>query len=1212
MPRSPQSTQEKKKLDNLQVALAATTRCTQAVMRASSENLLMEQVCSIVIDAGYRFCWVGAAEQDEEKSVRPLAWAGYENGYLSAVKVAWSNSKLGQGPAGKAIRTARPVVLQDLAGNSDYSPWQTEASKRGYRSSCALPLMAQGVPFGLLSIYADQPGVFGEVEMELLTNLAEILSFGITSLRERQQTEVVLGEVSELNQQVISGAREGIVVYDRELRCQMWNPFMEELTGVSAREMVGSLPFEKLPFLRQLGVEAGLQKALAGDANVSEDVPLTLPDSGRTFWVSGKHTPLRNRSGQVTGVLVTLRDVTERRKAEQALRRSEDRLRQATRASQIGMFEHDHITDTIYWSPEQRELFGFGPDEVVTIPVYLDHVYAEDREAMAEAVRRAHDPAGDGLFDVEHRIARRDGNLRWITTRSQTFFEGEGAARHKVRTVGAMLDITERKQAEAQLRASQARLSGIIHSTMDSIITVDRDQRIVLFNPAAEKMFGSTAKEMVGESLERLLPQRFRQAHAHHLDAFAQTGATTRRMGELGSLIGLRANGQEFPVEASISRVSLSGENYLTVILRDITEYKRAEDALRHSEENFRLLFEQAPDGIFIADAQGNYLDVNLAGMQLLGYSLDEVRRLTIADVVAPEEIDRIAQEVARLAGGGVVSSEWRFRRKDGSFYAGELVGRQLPDGRLVGILRNITDRKRAEQALREAEEKYRGIFEGAVIGIFQSDLSGRYLSANPAMARMLGYDSPQELLTGISDISRQVYVDPKSRAAFRLLIEQQGVVQNFERQVYRKDGSKIWISVTARAVRKDGVPIGYEGTNVDITERKLLEEQLRQAQKMEAVGQLAGGVAHDFNNILGVIIGYSDLSLGLLAADNPANRYQTQIKKAASRAVSLTRQLLAFSRRQVVFPKILDLNEVVHNSIKMLLRMVGEDIAITFQPATPIGSINADPGQVEQVLMNLVVNARDAMPSGGKIIIETGHAELDEHFASHNPGSRAGHYVVLAVSDTGCGMDENIMSQIFEPFFTTKEVGEGTGLGLSTVYGIVKQSGGYIWVYSEPGKGATFKIYFPRVAERAEKLVPSHGDAELPGGSETILVVEDDEALRELAISMLQDAGYRVIEARNAESALEIVKASEPGIDLLLTDVIMPGKTGVELVEQAKMFWPNLRSLFISGYAGDLVARRTGLIPEAAFLEKPFTRSSLLRKVYSVLHNKSAKQQSH
>jgi CheY-like chemotaxis protein len=290
-----------------------------------------------------------------------------------------------------------------------------------------------------------------------------------------------------------------------------------------------------------------------------------------------------------------------------------------------------------------------------------------------------------------------------------------------------------------------------------------------------------------------------------------------------------------------------------------------------------------------------------------------------------------------------------------------------------------------------------------------------------------------------------------------------------------------------------------------------------------------------------------------------------------------------------------------------MFLRLVGEDIEIEFRPGTLLGSIKADPGQIEQVLMNLVVNARDAMPTGGKILIETGHGELDEDYVSRHPGSHVGEQVVLAVSDTGCGMDENVQSQIFDPFYTTKAVGHGTGLGLSTVYGIVKQSDGYIFVYSEPGKGTTFKIYFPRLRDRPEPIVLSHEDAEPPRGSETILVVEDDKTLRELAVKLLQDGGYRVLEAKDPEDALRILAASEPEIDLLLTDVVMPGISGAELVRKGEVGHPNLRSLFMSGYAGDLVGRQGILMREASFLEKPLTKRSLLTKVYSVLHADSA-----
>jgi PAS domain S-box-containing protein len=644
-------------------------------------------------------------------------------------------------------------------------------------------------------------------------------------------------------------------------------------------------------------------------------------------------------------------------------------------------------------------------------------------------------------------------------------------------------------------------------------------------------------------------------------------------------------------------------------------ERKRAEEALSASEARYRRLFETAQDGILILDAHsGLIMDVNPFLVNLLDYPREEFIGKTLWDIGPFKQIQE---------------SKAAFRElQDKQYIRYENLPLETKRGRRVNVefvsnvygvngksviqcnIRDITERRRTEENLRKSEERFSKAFRKSPLAItISTEADGRYLDVNDAFLDLLGYERSDVI--GHTAAQLRFWSEPLDRSdMLRQLKEDKQVAKHHTR--YRTaTGETREAEVWAESIELDGQPCVLAITR-DVTEVGRLEAQFRQAQKMEAVGRLAGGMAHDFNNILSVIVGYSDLALGLVAPGSPVNRHLEQIKKASNHAVLLTRQLLAFSRKQVVFPKILDLNDVVHNMANMLQRMVGEDVAISFQPTTPIGSVRADPGQIEQVLMNLMVNARDAMRSGGKIVIETGHAELDEHYVSQHPGSRAGQQVVLAVSDTGCGIDESIKSKIFEPFFTTKGVGQGTGLGLSTVYGIVKQSGGYIFVYSEPGKGTTFKIYFPRVAERAEPLVQSHEEAEFPGGSETILVVEDDEPLRELAVQMLQDAGYQVIEATNAECALDIMKASKPGIDLLLTDVIMPGKSGVELLEQAKVVYPNLRSLFISGYPGDLVALRGGLVPEAAFLEKPFTKRSLLRKVHSVLQSESTKQQGH
>jgi two-component system, cell cycle sensor histidine kinase and response regulator CckA len=383
--------------------------------------------------------------------------------------------------------------------------------------------------------------------------------------------------------------------------------------------------------------------------------------------------------------------------------------------------------------------------------------------------------------------------------------------------------------------------------------------------------------------------------------------------------------------------------------------------------------------------------------------------------------------------------------------------------------------------------------------------------------------------------------------------------------------------------------------------ERKKLEQQLRQAQKMEAVGRLAGGIAHDFNNLLGVIIGYSELLEERLGQNDPLRPKAEQIKKAGQRAASLTRQLLAFSRQQMFEPKVLDLNAVVADALNMLQRLIGEDIELVTVPAPELGRIKADQGQIEQIIMNLAVNARDAMPEGGKLTITTVNAELDEVYARQHPVV-PGSYVMLAVSDTGCGMDQETQAHIFEPFFTTKEKGKGTGLGLATVYGVVKQSGGYIWVYSEPGLGSTFKIYLPRIEDTVTASDPGKGGQETARGWETVLLVEDEQSLRELAHELLEDDGYTVLEAANGADAIRVAEQHQGPIHLLMTDVVMPGIDGRKLAGRMTRSYPELKVLYMSGYTDDAIVHHGVLDPGIALLQKPFTRATLTRKLREAL----------
>jgi PAS domain S-box-containing protein len=506
-----------------------------------------------------------------------------------------------------------------------------------------------------------------------------------------------------------------------------------------------------------------------------------------------------------------------------------------------------------------------------------------------------------------------------------------------------------------------------------------------------------------------------------------------------------------------------------------------------------------------------------------------------------------------------------------------------------------------AQEGLRRSERNFRSLVTNAPYGICRCDSAGQLLDANPALLTMLGYSSAKDLL---GTYLGGLYADTQQWFELADRLRSAAPFNGLIAEWLRRDGTPTVVRVSGRTVSNGSKERTFELFAEDVTERRALEQQLRQSQKMEAVGRLAGGIAHDFNNLLMVISGYSEFLLDRLGPEAALRGPAQEIASAAVRATSLTRQLLAFSRKQMLAPKILDLNDVVTENLKLLTRVIGEDIDLVMVPATGLGAIRADAGQIEQVIMNLAVNARDAMPSGGKLTIEASNVSLDEEYSRLHASLNPGNYVMLAISDTGAGMDPETQSHIFEPFFTTKGP-KGTGLGLSTVYGIVKQSGGYIWVYSEAGKGTTFKIYFPRVAQPAESpaqvVAPAESAAAEPG-TETILLVEDEANLRYLARQFLEKQGYRVIEAADGAVAMQIAVAHEAVIHLLLTDVIMPGMNGRELAQRISEIRPNVKVLYMSGYTENVIGRNGTLDAGVRLLQKPFTLRDLKSKVREVL----------
>ena len=634
-------------------------------------------------------------------------------------------------------------------------------------------------------------------------------------------------------------------------------------------------------------------------------------------------------------------------------------------------------------------------------------------------------------------------------------------------------------------------------------------------------------------------------------------------------------------------------------------EDRRVREGKRQVEERYRWVSENIMDAVFLLDLEGHVVFTNRRGEELTGYPEAEQRGRPIWSLLAPEgaaEAQRRLQAV-RSGQGVDPSFETEVVRRDGVRVSVESnVTSVFKDGQLVGrlaVVRDISTRRRAETALRDTSQRLQTLIDAAPVAIIAMDEAWRVVLWNKSATRMLGWNEHEVLGQAVPTIP-----DHK-RAEFDAAVAQnrRGVATLYETQRRRKDGTLIdVISSTAPLVDARGRVTGSMGVLVDLAEQKQLEEQLRQSQKMEAVGQLAGGIAHDFNNLLTVIGGRTYLLLTTLPEKHPGRPNVELIQETAERAAVLTRQLLAFSRKQILALQVLDLNTIVASIERILRRLIGEHIQLVIEPSATPGWVKVDPGQMEQVILNLSVNARDAMPEGGKLTLRTQNIELDSEFVRHHVGASAGPHICLTVSDSGVGMDAKTQARIFEPFFTTKGPGHGTGLGLAMVYGVVKQSGGSIWVYSEVQKGTAFNIYLPQAAGGPDKEGRKEALKANARGSETVLVVEDDPAVRELVQTMLESRGFTVLCPETPADAESLCSAHVGNIDLLLTDMIMPGATGRTIAKQISSLRPGIKILYMSGYTDDTLIQSKGFDRGDAFLQKPFTLATLTSKVRQVL----------
>jgi two-component system, cell cycle sensor histidine kinase and response regulator CckA len=927
--------------------------------------------------------------------------------------------------------------------------------------------------------------------------------------------------------------------------------------------------------------------------------------TGQQVWVKLTVTPLWRPGEPAQYHLAVVEDITERRQIEGLLRENEMRLRSVIEHAPFGAHSYelkpgDRLVLT-HANPSAERILGI--DHAALVGHTIEEAFPGLVETEIPAVYRRL-AASEGCQELDQ-IVYHQGEIKGVYA-IQAFHTGA-----RQMTV-FFRDITEQQKAKEALRRNEERYRTLFETMAQGVVYQDAAGRVIAANPAAERILGLTLDQMRGRTSEDARWQSIHEDGSAFLGDMHPAMVACRT----GQPVQDVVMGVFNPIAKeyrwiNVNAVPVFDSGNSTVLqvyatFDDITARKRAEQTLRASEDKFYKAFQTSPDAININRlADGVYLEINRGFTAITGYTADDVRGKTSLELgiwVNPEDRNRLMDGLH--ARGEVTDFEASFRMKGGRIGLGSMSARLIEvngESCIISITRDITARKQAEA---ERERLISAIEQAAEI-IIITDSEGTIQYVNPTFERVTGYtraeavgQNPRILKSGKHDAAfyQQFWATLKRGETWwgRLINR-------------RKDGSLYTEEATISPVRDaSGKTVNYVAAKRDISEQILLQDQLAQAQKMESVGRLAGGVAHDFNNMLQVILGNTALALQDLPAGSSLRECLEEVQRSAQRSAELTRQLLAFARKQTISPRILDLNDTVAGMLKMLRRLIGEDIDLAWMPGAGLWPVKLDPSQIDQILANLCVNARDAISGAGRVTLETFNVTLDDTYVQTHPECVPGDYVMLAVSDTGRGMDTEVLEHLFEPFFTTKERGKGTGLGLATVFGIVKQNSGFINVYSELNHGTTFKIYLHRAPSEAVSP-PAEEARNLPRGCETVLLVEDEEQVLQLARRILEQHGYTVLTALAPEAALTAASRYRGIIHLLVTDVVMPRMNGKELLAQLRGLHPDIKCLYMSGYTANVIAHH-GILDEGIdFLQKPFTMQTLTWKIRELCENARA-----
>ncbi len=996
---------------------------------------------------------------------------------------------------------------------------------------------------------------------------------------------------------------EAFVILDADWNITYWNREAENVIGVKREDVLNKNLWDLFPAALDQKFHAEYQRALR------EQVPVAFEEllTPLNIWLDVRAYPTDE------GLAIYFHDITEKRAAGEALKESEERFRSVVENTPQAVFiEVDG--KFAYANPAALTLYGAkDPDELIGQPI-IDRCHPDFRKIVGERIRFLTEER-QALPMLEQALVTLAGDIRYANVTPMPFvYQGQPGA------LVFATDVTERKKADKALRESDEKFRQLASNIDDVFWIRSADMQQVLYiSPGYERIWGrpvSDNAESPDRWLDFVLPEdreRVKKSFARLIEFEEQIDVEYRIVRSDGEIKWVRSRGFAVKDPATGERIRNAG------IVTDVTEKKIAEAQMVASEQRYRTLFISNPLPMFVYDCESyKILDANDAAVSSYGYSLAEFRELDLIGLHREEDRESLLATIKKVSGPIRKPGIWRHVRKDGSHIDVEVTTHDVNfDGRRarLELANDVTERIKAQKGMYESEERFRLLAKATNDAIWDWDLKTNNLWWNDGFESITGF-ARAHIEASIEWWGNNIHPEDRDR----IVAEVEETVRSGheswsgEYRFGKSDGTYAFVLDRGYVIRDDdGTPVRMVGGMTDLTERRSLEEQLRQSQKMEAIGQLAGGIAHDFNNLLTVINGYSEMLLRRDFGDERARSALTGVHEAGKRAESLTRQLLAFSRRQPLNPSVVDLNGLLGSLWKMLDRLIGDDIELDAKFADDVARVKVDAGQYEQVLINLAVNARDAMPDGGLLLIETRNILLDDTYREIYPEVIPGRYVETSVSDTGIGMSKELIERIFEPFFTTKKVGKGTGLGLATVFGIVKQSGGHITVYSEIGVGTTFKIYLPALpADTASE--PAHGMHvfDMPSGDECILLVEDAPAVRALLRDSLEECGYKIYEAQDGREALDLATELGDKLRLMVSDEVMPRLRGHELAAQVRELIPSCEILLVSGYTEESVLKQGILDAKLAFLQKPFTPSQLAKKVRELLDKSSSNGRDH